>query len=60
MITVKAAPRWRVSQLPDATFRWTTPSGRSYAPNPPGTPSSRRGWSAEVQAATLSCITLVG
>jgi hypothetical protein len=27
-------PRWKVDQLPDGTFRWTTPSGRAYATEP--------------------------
>ena len=27
---LKQDPRWNVEQLPDATFRWTTPSGRQY------------------------------
>ena len=25
---------WNVDQLPDGTFRWTTPSGRSYDTEP--------------------------
>jgi hypothetical protein len=31
---VKQHPRWKVEQLPDGTFRWTTPSGRSYITEP--------------------------
>ena len=31
---VKQDPRWHVDQLPDGTFRWTTPSGRQYVTEP--------------------------
>ncbi|HEY2261882.1 MAG TPA: hypothetical protein VGI96_04575, partial [Streptosporangiaceae bacterium] len=31
---LKQHPRWKVDQLPDGTFRWTTPSGRSYTTEP--------------------------
>ena len=31
---LKQHPRWKVDQLPDATFRWTTPSGRTYTTEP--------------------------
>jgi len=31
---LKQDPRWNVDQLPDGTFRWTTPSGRSYITEP--------------------------
>jgi len=31
---VKQHPRWKVDQLPDGTFRWTTPSGRQYTSEP--------------------------
>jgi Domain of unknown function (DUF222) len=31
---LKQHPRWHVDQLPDATFRWTTPSGRPYTTEP--------------------------
>ncbi|HTQ92822.1 MAG TPA: DUF222 domain-containing protein [Streptosporangiaceae bacterium] len=31
---LKQHPRWTVDQLPDGTFRWTTPSGRSYDAEP--------------------------
>jgi len=31
---LKQHPRWKVNQLPDGTFRWTTPSGRSYDTEP--------------------------
>jgi hypothetical protein len=31
---VKQHPRWKVDQLPDGTFRWTTPSGRQYTTEP--------------------------
>jgi hypothetical protein len=27
-------PKWQVDQLPDGTFRWTTPSGRTYTAEP--------------------------
>jgi hypothetical protein len=31
---VKQHRRWNVDQLPDGTFRWTTPSGRTYTTEP--------------------------
>ena len=31
---LKQDPRWTVSQLPDGTFRWTTPTGRTYTAEP--------------------------
>ena len=31
---LKQDPRWKVDQLPDGTFRWTTPSGRHYLAEP--------------------------
>jgi hypothetical protein len=31
---LKQQPRWKVDQLPDGTFRWTTPSGRTYTTEP--------------------------
>ena len=31
---LKQHPRWTVEQLPDGTFRWTTPAGRSYDTEP--------------------------
>jgi hypothetical protein len=31
---LKQHPRWRVDQLPDGTFRWTTPAGRTYSTEP--------------------------
>jgi hypothetical protein len=31
---LKQHPRWSVDQLPDGTFRWTTPSGRTYTAEP--------------------------
>ena len=31
---LKQHPRWKVEQMPDGTFRWTTPSGRSYTTEP--------------------------
>jgi hypothetical protein len=31
---VKQHPQWNVDQLPDGTFRWTTPSGRIYTTEP--------------------------
>ena len=29
-----STPRWKVDQLPDGTFRWTTPAGRTYTTEP--------------------------
>ena len=31
---LKQHPRWTVDQLPDGTFRWTTPAGRTYTSEP--------------------------
>ena len=31
---LKQHPRWNVDQLPDGTFRWTTPAGRTYDTEP--------------------------
>jgi hypothetical protein len=31
---LKQDPRWMVDQLPDGTFRWTTPTGRQYLTEP--------------------------
>ena len=31
---LKQDPRWKVDQLPDGTFRWTTPTGRRYITEP--------------------------
>jgi hypothetical protein len=31
---LKQQPGWKVDQLPDSSFRWTTPSGRSYIKEP--------------------------
>jgi hypothetical protein len=31
---LKQQPRWKVDQLEDGTFRWTTPSGRTYTTEP--------------------------
>ncbi|HEU5387529.1 MAG TPA: DUF222 domain-containing protein [Streptosporangiaceae bacterium] len=31
---LKQHPWWKVDQLPDGTFRWTTPSGRDYTTEP--------------------------
>ena len=31
---LKQHPRWTVDQLPDGTFRWTTPAGRHYTAEP--------------------------
>ncbi len=31
---LKQQPGWKVDQLPDGSFRWTTPSGRSYITEP--------------------------
>jgi hypothetical protein len=31
---LKQQPGWNVDQLPDGTFRWTTPSGRQYTTEP--------------------------
>jgi hypothetical protein len=30
----KQHPHWQVGQLPDGTFRWTAPSGRTYTTEP--------------------------
>ncbi len=31
---LKQHPKWHVDQLPDGTFRWSTPAGRSYDTEP--------------------------
>ena len=31
---LKQQPGWKVNQLPDGTFRWTTPTGRTYDTEP--------------------------
>jgi len=31
---LKQHPRWHVDQLPDGTFTWTTPAGRTYTTEP--------------------------
>jgi hypothetical protein len=31
---LKQHPKWHVDQLPDGTFRWTTPAGRTYDAEP--------------------------
>ena len=31
---LKQQPGWNVDQLPDGTFRWTTPAGRTYTTEP--------------------------
>jgi len=31
---LKQDPKWTVDQLPDGTFRWTTPTGRQYTTEP--------------------------
>ncbi len=31
---LKQHPRWQADQLPDGTFRWTIPSGRTYDTEP--------------------------
>jgi hypothetical protein len=31
---LKQHPKWEVDQLPDGTFRWTTPAGRTYTTEP--------------------------
>ena len=31
---LKQQPGWKVDQLPDGTFRWTTPAGRTYTTEP--------------------------
>ena len=31
---LKQQPGWTVDQLPDGTFRWTTPTGRTYTTEP--------------------------
>jgi len=35
---LKQHPGWHVDQLPDGTFRWTTPAGRSYDTEPTSYP----------------------
>jgi hypothetical protein len=35
---LKQHPRWKMEQLSDGTFRWTTPAGRSYTTEPPRYP----------------------
>ena len=30
----KQDPRWKVGQLPDGTFQWTTPTGRTFTTEP--------------------------
>jgi hypothetical protein len=41
---LKQHPKWKVNQLPDGTFRWTTRPDAPTTPNPPATPSSRRAY----------------
>ena len=36
---LKQHPRWTVDQLPDGTFTWTTPAGRTYTSEPTRYPS---------------------
>jgi hypothetical protein len=31
---LKQHPGWHVDQLPDGTYRWTTPAGRQYTTEP--------------------------
>jgi len=31
---LKQDPRWKVGQLPDGTFQWTTPTGRTFTTEP--------------------------
>jgi hypothetical protein len=31
---LKQHPKWKVDQLPDGSFRWTTPVGRAYTTEP--------------------------
>jgi hypothetical protein len=31
---LKQHPKWTVDQLPDGTFHWTAPSGRTYTTEP--------------------------
>jgi hypothetical protein len=31
---LKQYPKWHVAQLPDGTFTWTTPAGRTYTTEP--------------------------
>ena len=31
---LKQHPKWKVDQLPDGTFRWTAPAGRTYTTEP--------------------------
>ena len=37
---LKQHPKWHVDQLPDGTFRWTTPADRTYDTEPTRYPSS--------------------
>ena len=39
---LKQHPRWKVDQLPDGTFTWTTPAGRTYTTEPTRYPSQLR------------------
>src|SRR5271166_932782 len=43
---LKQHPQWHVDQLPDGTFRWTTPSGRQHTTEPTRYPikSRREPW----------------
>jgi hypothetical protein len=31
---LKQHPKWQVDQLPDGSFRWATPAGRTYITEP--------------------------
>jgi Domain of unknown function (DUF222) len=42
---LKQHPRWKVDQLPDGTFRWTTRPDGLTPPNPADTPFSWPAWS---------------
>ena len=44
---LKQQPGWKVDQLPDGTFRWTTPAGRSYNTEPTRYPIRAAGMVSE-------------
>ena len=61
---LKQQPGWKVDQLPDGTFRWTTPTGRSYDTEPTrypilgraiamGAGRGREGWQARLRTSMM-------
>ena len=61
---LKQQPGWTVDQLPDGTFRWTTPAGRSYDTEPTrypilgraiamGAGRGREGWQARLRTSMM-------